>query len=544
MDNLVRISLDFSPDSGMHWYPLFRDMPNAPPYSWLPDTTLAHCKEKGYIPDINNLDLRNAQLKFTAKDLAGNDSSSTIQFFVDGQPPSGQWEYPKNKDTLFSGTCDTLRLKNISDNFTKEIKNIKIDFDYSLGETTHWQSIPDQNDTCFKQINDTTWTWTVPKSDTTISCFIRATLIDSVGNDSSIIDSAIIRGSWDGVKKITPSSNTCVRWQNMASDTIKIVFREKAFPASSWGESISLENIYSYMPVDIVIQNNEGDTLNQTKQSASALALVTNVANVALYKISIGNYYRSRDAAKGINTESVFFNLLEPQTKGTINFKRARMSSNSIQLNIENNPLTSPAKIDFLNGTMVGPSYVSFLDSTYWKISFFLGNSGEKFNSLDELDPFPFSHFQLKIFSNKINRSSTLKMFYRGQSGSWTPLISSRTGGNYVFINMEGSDKLKNEYAIGNNKFQIKVVNFPNPFNPNSNSTKIYIDTDEKVRSLKIYDPFGNLVRILQVQDKYAVWDGTNDNGMLVGNGGYICVVTTMNGKKYYRKILILKNTR
>ncbi|RMF58678.1 MAG: hypothetical protein D6743_17395 [Calditrichaeota bacterium] len=66
---------------------------------------------------------------------------------------------------------------------------------------------------------------------------------------------------------------------------------------------------------------------------------------------------------------------------------------------------------------------------------------------------------------------------------------------------------------------------FPNPFNPMRGKVVIrLVDPDES--EIKIYDFFGNLVRTLREKpDSHDfVWDGRNDRGDMVANGGYVCV--------------------
>lgn len=103
-------------------------------------------------------------------------------------------------------------------------------------------------------------------------------------------------------------------------------------------------------------------------------------------------------------------------------------------------------------------------------------------------------------------------------------------------------------------------VNYPNPFGVESQVTHIdyYLAEDADV-SLKIYDFFGNLVwtkeitagesgargRSTENHPNSVEWDGTNDNGQKVGNGGYILLARAVaNGKVIMnakRKIAVLR---
>ena len=103
-------------------------------------------------------------------------------------------------------------------------------------------------------------------------------------------------------------------------------------------------------------------------------------------------------------------------------------------------------------------------------------------------------------------------------------------------------------------------INYPNPFGVNSDVTHIeyYLSENADV-TLKIYDLFGNLVwtkdiaagepgglgRDQSVSANSVAWDGRNDNGQKVGNGGYILIAKAKaNGKVVmdkHRKIAVVR---
>jgi len=99
------------------------------------------------------------------------------------------------------------------------------------------------------------------------------------------------------------------------------------------------------------------------------------------------------------------------------------------------------------------------------------------------------------------------------------------------------------------------VSNYPNPFRAGEQPTYIsYLLTEDTDVSIKIYTLFGDLVltRDFRRGEEGAVpnvvnifeWDGRNDRGIVVGNGGYICVVeAVVNGakQKMIRKIAVAK---
>lgn len=80
------------------------------------------------------------------------------------------------------------------------------------------------------------------------------------------------------------------------------------------------------------------------------------------------------------------------------------------------------------------------------------------------------------------------------------------------------------------------IAIFPNPFNPDKGQEAVIRLRETNYCRAKIYDVFGNLVRILRKDgEKHEfVWDGKNDNGDIVAMGGYICVVG-----KYEKKVAV-----
>jgi hypothetical protein len=105
-----------------------------------------------------------------------------------------------------------------------------------------------------------------------------------------------------------------------------------------------------------------------------------------------------------------------------------------------------------------------------------------------------------------------------------------------------------------------KPINYPNPFGVESAVTYIdyYLAEDAEV-TLRIFDLFGNLVwserfaagspggmgRERSVFPNHVPWDGRNDNGQKVGNGGYILIAKAIaNGRTImdaHRKIAVVR---
>jgi hypothetical protein len=98
------------------------------------------------------------------------------------------------------------------------------------------------------------------------------------------------------------------------------------------------------------------------------------------------------------------------------------------------------------------------------------------------------------------------------------------------------------------------ISNYPNPFRAGVENTNISFLLNEAVDvNMKIYDLFGGLVyektytkeeieTIIQNSGNMVTlqWDGKNNRGKVVGNGGYICYITA-GAEKYTRKIAVRK---
>jgi hypothetical protein len=98
------------------------------------------------------------------------------------------------------------------------------------------------------------------------------------------------------------------------------------------------------------------------------------------------------------------------------------------------------------------------------------------------------------------------------------------------------------------------VSNYPNPFKAGAENTNIsyLMDTNQDV-TINIYNLFGDLVFTKSINAgtpgatagmNTFVWNGKNSKGVVVGNGGYICVVQTViqsTKKNMVRKIAVAK---
>lgn len=90
------------------------------------------------------------------------------------------------------------------------------------------------------------------------------------------------------------------------------------------------------------------------------------------------------------------------------------------------------------------------------------------------------------------------------------------------------------------------ISNRPNPFRAGEGTTRIlFAPTGSGSATVAIYDLYGAVVLIKHMDvtagvEAYLEWDGRNDAGYVVGNGGYICRVTGP-GFDLRRKIAVVK---
>jgi len=101
--------------------------------------------------------------------------------------------------------------------------------------------------------------------------------------------------------------------------------------------------------------------------------------------------------------------------------------------------------------------------------------------------------------------------------------------------------------ATGNSSFITSCYNFPNPFNPQSEITRIRYQLELPLPvSIKILDANEQLVRTLVDKSQKTVgehtedvWDGKNDDGYYVPNGLYYGIIET-GKEKHIIKIAVV----
>ncbi|HUW23225.1 MAG TPA: kelch repeat-containing protein [bacterium] len=121
-----------------------------------------------------------------------------------------------------------------------------------------------------------------------------------------------------------------------------------------------------------------------------------------------------------------------------------------------------------------------------------------------------------------------------------------------IFGGFDGSNNLNDVYAFFKDEeveqaLEKKPFNAPNPFNPDTEDTKIcyYLEEDDDDVKIKLFTLTGELVYSWEnISGKAGLnqwpWNGKNEKGKIVENGGYICLIEA-GGKKQKCKIAVLR---
>ena len=121
----------------------------------------------------------------------------------------------------------------------------------------------------------------------------------------------------------------------------------------------------------------------------------------------------------------------------------------------------------------------------------------------------------------------------------------------YIFGGYDGDENLNDIYLFFKGEevkksVEKKPFNAPNPFDPDKEDTKIcyYLEDDENVK-IKLFTLTGELVFSWEnISGREGLnqwpWNGKNEKGRIVENGGYICLIEA-GGKKQKCKIAVLR---
>lgn len=94
---------------------------------------------------------------------------------------------------------------------------------------------------------------------------------------------------------------------------------------------------------------------------------------------------------------------------------------------------------------------------------------------------------------------------------------------------------------------------YPNPFNPEAGQyvSFVYHSPDEKTVTIRVFDLFGHLVYHAPAEARQGLndgisqadfrWNGRNDKGEIVANGGYLCIIECNGREPQTIKIAVVK---
>ncbi|NIM02960.1 hypothetical protein GTN66_02255 [bacterium] len=121
----------------------------------------------------------------------------------------------------------------------------------------------------------------------------------------------------------------------------------------------------------------------------------------------------------------------------------------------------------------------------------------------------------------------------------------------YIFGGDDGDENLNDIYVFFKGEqveksLERKPFNAPNPFNPDMEDTKIcyYLEEDDDVK-IRLFTLTGELVYSWEnISGREGLnqwpWNGRNEKGKIVENGGYICLIEA-GGEKQKCKIAVLR---
>jgi hypothetical protein len=150
---------------------------------------------------------------------------------------------------------------------------------------------------------------------------------------------------------------------------------------------------------------------------------------------------------------------------------------------------------------------------------------------------------------NSVEYTWTIKIAgSKYKKGIWSAEIFSSNAKTY---SSNGSFRipLDESPSTGGKLTNENIYNYPNPFNPDFESTVLRYSLEKSAKvTIKIYDAGGNIVKTVIDDVQHAadeeqsiVWDGKNGNGDIVANGIYFFVIETSANERAVGKIAVLR---
>lgn len=324
-------------------------------------------------------------------------------------------------------------------------------------------------------------------------------------------------------------------------DSIKIVFNRKVRPVKSWSESVTLVNAYA---------NDERVAFTAIPSDTAAVeALICKLDSLSTagwFVVSVTDFV-SADARcplpGGTLFTSDFFTYMEAGQGGTIR-------TAALNLTV---PSGAPSEDLVFKFEPVGRDAVGPCEYKNARSLALPAQVVAPYRQPEEMANVAVPGTLALSYADAGNGfdPNALRLFRQfsegckpaGDRNSW----QVDTGDRKVFTAMEDLNGVFFIAAVQVPAGAEQILgNYPNPFGVDGDgvTTITYIlQRPNAAVSLRIYDAFGNLVRTFdpsQLTTKAGLnectWDGTNDVGEKVGNGGYIAVLN-VDGQRFRRKI-------
>lgn len=368
--------------------------------------------------------------------------------------------------------------------------------------------------------------------------FIRAQ--DACGNMAdSPVDSTEVLGT-PAITQIYPPKDTAMFAADV--DSIVIIFDREVKPENTWFDAITVINRYN---LDAVIPC----SLSSEIQAVDTLICwPTDMSPSGFYQIILdGTQVLTAEddcpALSGAQAMSRFYTYMEEGQGGQILTSDVR-----IRVPKEQPPTDIVIKFEREINNCTPDGFQPVTDSC-WSISAH-AVQGALIAGINGTLSLAYSG------QESSNLSEGTYRIFRTEPGGCLPVGDSRT----VEVNPQAGLVSVNTVDVtgilcilgqsGLQDREIAVGNYPNPFGSgNDTETTITYTLRQPVVqvNVRIYDLFGNLVKTFDSKEltrregmNSCPWDGKNDKGEMVANGGYICVVNA-DGKKEMRKIAVMR---
>lgn len=271
--------------------------------------------------------------------------------------------------------------------------------------------------------------------------------------------------------------------------------------------------------------------------------------------------------ARETETEIGYFDYLSKKARTTDGFITVELLSSlpaSTYLTLKDAAAESPDLIEKGDLDSKGDRLIKVLSMPAWKI--YVGDASQ--NVVPDADPEFRLTFHLGAVSTSLNQSdpaldpANIRVARLDQNRSRWELLENQSKAKTASADMTASasgDGIFTVVAAPSPIDQLSgLTNFPNPFSPLKESTRIrYVLTENSEVTVRIFNTLGDLVKTMSFPSgstggqgssvgftNEITWDGKNDQGDVVTNGVYLAVIkaeSSDENKEEIRRIGVLK---